>query len=161
VIEMSKPDLSALATRFVGQAHTMFALESGADSLFALSGAPIREDEVARDSGLLPLVVWYADQVRMHGTGKGFEPEFMPDSTALLGYRCRLDNASRPASEILLFLLESIDSMRAALPQLQAMPGTVDVTPWAIRFREDMAARLREIEMAPASSPDFRQAQPR
>lgn len=104
-------DTTALAGALVGAWYRRETVS------FALQGEELASDSLADPQGILPLVMWYANEMyRTHVDRGGLDVEFSQSSGARLGFTASFLNSHRAASEALLFILHAAEDFKNHTP---------------------------------------------
>lgn len=115
---------------------------------FSLADVPLKASEVGDARGLLPLLAWHADAVyRYVMGGRSLGVRFFPDSKALLGYGVNLGASHQSSSELLCFILESLEDVHKNTPIANptAQRGCVELNGFALQFKHEMAQALAKL----------------
>lgn len=123
---------------------------------FSLAEVPLKSSEVGDTRGLLPLLAWHADAVYRYAMGgRSLGVRFFPDAKALLGYGVNLGASQQSTSELLCFILESLEDVHKNMPSANAAAqrGCVELNAVALQFKSEMAQALARLAPETVAKP--------
>ncbi len=107
--------------------------------VFVLDGARVSDAEVGGPDGLMPLIVWHADNLYRYAMGgQGLGVGFTEDAEALLGRTVDGRRLERSTAELLCFVIEAAEDARQHLPKSESVPGAVELRGLVNQFAEQL-----------------------
>lgn len=127
---------------FLAAAHKIVADREGQNSLFSFSGQPVTDVEIGSRKGFLPIFLWRAEELHKRVAGYSFDVDYFRQSETISGFDVKLDRFSGSASELFLFLVESLDDAYKTLPRNKASNKIPDIDYLFDRFNRAMRVML-------------------
>ncbi|ABM96841.1 hypothetical protein [Methylibium petroleiphilum] len=113
--------------------------KQGGKPLFVLNDTPLNDADLGSESGVLPLVMWHAENVYRYGIKEsGFGASFRQDADALLQRTVGLQKVHRSTAELLCFTLEALEDIRAHLPRSMKSPTATELRSLVAQFAHEM-----------------------
>lgn len=130
------------AGRFLSQAHDNILKKENLVTIFSLDGNPLIGEDFQSPTGLLPVLIWYADKVHENIVGFPFGVAYKVDDRALTGYRLHLEKITESFAEVILYLTEALYDAKNALPKCKSVPGAVAIGGLVQAFKNDMQNQI-------------------
>lgn len=118
---------------------------TGGSCVFCVGDQPVVDSSAGALDGLLPLVAWHADNIYRYAMGgRAIGLTFRSDSKAMLGFRVDLSRIQQPTSEVMCFLLESLEDIYSNSPKSALVAGAVDIGELIGRFKSELELAMEQ-----------------
>lgn len=103
------------------------------------------DSSVGASDGLLPLVAWHADNIYRYAMGgRPIGLSYRSDSKAMLGFRVDLSRIQQPTSEVMCFVIESLEDILSNSPKSALVNGAADLSDLANRFKSELHQAMQQ-----------------